>query len=150
LHLAAKHADVIKGAIPINAPVLISSPDLVGLALDPAMPEFIPGIGSDIKAPGSKELAYAQVPVAALKQTYVLVAVTRDLLPRIKCPTLAIQAREDHVVDPSNGPRIVRLIGANRVELLWLENSYHVAALDNDKGLIAERAVAFIKSIAGR
>jgi len=150
LYAAAKHGDVIKGAIPINGTVQIDNADLAGLALDPAMPDTVPGIGSDIKAPGVTELAYSQVPVPSLKQVYALAAVTRDLLPRIKCPTLVIQSREDHVVSPTNGPRIVRLLGASRVELLWLENSYHVATLDNDKDLIAQRAGAFIKSIAGR
>ncbi len=150
LYSAAQHAGVIKGAIPINATVQIGSADLAGLALAPGMPETVPGIGSDIKAPGVTELAYSQVPVAALRQVYSLAAVTRDLLPRIQCPTLVIQSRIDHVVDPSNGPRIVRLIGAKRVQLLWLDESYHVATLDNDKELIAEQAVAFIRSIAGR
>lgn len=150
LYTAAQHAGVIKGAIPINATVQIGSADLAGLALAPGMPETVPGIGSDIKAPGVTELAYSQVPVPALRQVYSLAAVTRDLLPRIQCPTLVIQSRVDHVVDPSNGPRIVRLIGAKRVQLLWLDDSYHVATLDNDKALIAAEAVTFIKSIAGR
>ena len=150
LYSAAQHAGVIKGAIPINATVQIGSPDLAGLALAPGMPETVPGIGSDIKAPGVTELAYSQVPVAALRQVYSLAAVTRDLLPRIQCPTLVIQSRVDHVVDPANGPRIVRLIGAKRVALLWLDDSYHVATLDNDKALIAAEVVAFIQSIAGR
>jgi len=150
LYTAAKHADVIKGAIPINATVQINSPDLAGLALDATMPATVPGIGSDIKAPGVVELAYKEVPVPALRQIYSLVGVTRDLLPRISCPTLVIQSREDHVVDPRNGPRIVRLVGASRIELLWLDNSYHVATLDNDKDLIAQKTVAFIRSIAGR
>ena len=39
LYTAAKHADVINGVIPINAPLQIGSPDLAGLALDPAMPK---------------------------------------------------------------------------------------------------------------
>lgn len=150
LYTAARHAGVIRGAIPINAVVQIDSADLAGLALDPAMPELVPGIGSDIKAPGVTELAYSQVPVAALKQLYSLVGVTHDLLPRITCPTLVIQSREDHVVKPANAPRIVGRIGASRVELQWLDNSYHVATLDNDQGLIAQRTVAFIHSIAGR
>ena len=150
LYTAAKHPDVIKGAIPINGTVLINSPDLAGLALDPAAPETVPGIGSDIKAPGVTELAYSEVPVAAIRQIYSLVGATRDLLPRIQCPTLVIQSRQDQVVEPSNGPRIVRLIGAKRVELLWLDDSYHVATLDNDKDLIAQHCVAFIRSIAGR
>ena len=39
---------------------------------------------------------------------------------------------------------------SDKAELLWLENSFHVATLDNDKDLIAERSVAFIRAIAGR
>ena len=150
LYTAAKHGDVIKGAISINGIVQVDIPDLAGLALDTAVPEMIPGVGSDIKDPNSKELAYAELPVAAIRQIYVLAAVTRDLLPRIKCPTLVIQSRDDHVVNPRNGPRIVRLVGSSRVELLWLDNSFHVATLDHDKDLIAERTAAFIKAIAGR
>ena len=150
LYTAAKHADVIRGAIPINATVRINSADLAGLALDPNAPATVPGIGSDIKAPGVVELAYKEVPVAALRQIYSLVGVTHDLLPRISCPTLVIQSREDHVVEPSNGPRIVKRIGASRVNLLWLDHSYHVATLDNDKDLIAQQTVAFIRSVAGR
>ncbi len=72
------------------------------------------------------------------------------MLPRITCPTLVITSREDHVVDPKNGPRIASGVGSNRVEMVWLENSYHVATIDNDKALIAQLAIAFIRSIAGR
>jgi carboxylesterase len=150
LYTAAKHADVICGAITINAPVQIGSADLAGLALDPNMPELIPGVGSDIKAPGVKELAYEQLPVAAIKQIYLLAAVTRDLLPRVTCPALVMQSRDDHVVQPSNGPAIVSLLGSNRAELKWLENSFHVATLDNDQHLICESTAAFIRSISGQ
>jgi carboxylesterase len=150
LYTAAKHGDVIRGAVSINAPMQIASPDLAGLALDPQMPEMIPGVGSDIKDPESKELAYAQLPVAALKQIYALTAVTQDLLPRVTCPTLVMQSRDDHVVNPENARHIVRQLGSSRVELLWLENSFHVATLDHDKTLIARKAAAFIASIAGR
>jgi carboxylesterase len=150
LHTAAKHADVIKGAIPINAAVQLSSPDMAGLAFGRGLPDTVPGIGSDIKDPNSKELAYAEVPVVAFRQVYALMAATHDLLPRVKCPTLVITAREDHVVSPTNGPLIAGKVGANRVEMAWLENSYHVATIDNDKALIARLAIDFIKSIAGR
>jgi carboxylesterase len=147
LYTAAKHADVIQGAITINAPVLIGSPDLAGLALDPAAPELIPGVGSDIKAPNTKELAYEHLPVATLRQLYALTAVTRDLLPRVRCPALVIQSREDHLVHAANASTIVSQLGSSRIEMLWLNDSYHVATLDNDKDLIAQRATAFIRSI---
>lgn len=147
LYTAAQHAGTILGAISINAPVRVGSPDLAGLALNALAPAFIPGVGSDIKDPGSKELAYAELPIASLRQLYALASVTRDLLPRITCPTLVMQSREDHLVHPDNARRIVREIGASRIELQWLDNSYHVATLDHDKALIAARTTAFIQSI---
>jgi len=150
LFSAASHGDLIKGAITINAVVHIGSPDMAGLAFGRGLPDTVPGIGSDIKDPDSKELAYPVVPVPAFRQVYALAAVTQDLLPRVKCPTLVITSREDHVVDPGNGPSIVAGVGASRVELVWLENSYHVATLDHDKALIARLAIDFIRSIAGR
>lgn len=148
LYTAAQHADTVLGAISINAPVRIGSPDLAGLAFLAQAPLTIPGVGSDIKDPGSKELAYAELPVPALRQLYALAAVTRDLLPRITCPTLVMQSREDHLVQPKNARRIVRELGSSRIELQWLDNSYHVATLDHDKDLIAARTAAFIASIA--
>jgi carboxylesterase len=150
LFTAATHADVIKGAIPINAVVQIGNPDMASLAFGKGLPESVPGIGSDVKDPDSKELAYPVVPVPAVRQVYALAAVTHDLLPRIQCPTLVITSREDHVVNPANAARIAGGVGSGRVEMAWLENSYHVATIDNDKALIARLAIAFIKSIAGR
>ncbi|WP_088278835.1 carboxylesterase [Ideonella sp. A 288] len=150
LYTAATHAGVIRGAIPINAVVQIGNPDMAGVAFGHGLPDTVPGIGSDIKKPGITEVAYREVPVPAFRQVYALAAVTHDLLPRVTCPTLVIQSREDHVVQPSNGPRIASGVGSKRVELLWLDDSYHVATLDNDKELIAREAIAFIRSIAGR
>jgi carboxylesterase len=144
LYTAAKHADVIRGVIPINGVVHIDNPDMAGIAFDRAMPANVPGISSDVKAPDIKELAYAEVPVSAFRQVYALAAVTRDLLAKIQCPVLVMQSREDHVVKPANGPLIVAGVGSNSVELLWLEDSYHVATIDNDRQLIAQRAIAFI------
>ena len=145
---AARHPGVIRGAIPINAVVRIGSADRAALAFggDPAA--MLPGIGSDIKDPAARELAYAEVPQHCLAELYMLTGVTADLLGRITCPTLVMQSRDDHVVDPANARLIASSLGAGRVELLWLDNSYHVATLDHDAALIAERAVRFIGSVA--
>ncbi len=150
LYTAAKHADIIKGAVPINAAVQLNSADMAGAALDAHMPATVPGIGSDIKKPGVVELAYKEVPVPAFRQAYALFSVTHDLLPKVTCPVLVIQSRDDHVVDPSNGPRIVRRLGSSRIDLRWLNDSYHVATLDNDLPLICSETLAFIRGITGR
>jgi carboxylesterase len=147
LYMAAVYPEVFKGVITINAAVQLETPELAIMALDPQAPIHIPGIGSDIKDPNSKELAYLEVPVASLKEAYALSCVTQDLLPKIKCPVLVITSRDDHVVSPTNGRLIPNRLIVNRIESLWLDNSYHVATIDNDKDLICERAHGFISSI---
>lgn len=146
LYLAGAYPGQVAGIIPINAAITLNSPDLAGLAFHPAAPPAVPGVGSDIKKPGVTELAYPVVPVPAVRQLYALMAVTRELLPRITCPALVVTSREDHVVPPMNGPLIVELLGSTDKRLLWLEESYHVATLDNDKERIAEETLAFIRA----
>jgi carboxylesterase len=91
------------------------------------------------------ELAYPVVPVPAIRQLYALMGVTRELLPRVTCPTLVFQSRDDHVVNPDNGPYIVEHVGTADKRLVWLDHSYHVATLDNDKELIASETLRFIQ-----
>lgn len=145
LYLSAMYPQVIAGVIPVNGAIFLNSPDLAGLAYLPGAPEVVPGVGSDIRQPGIVELAYPVVPVPAIRQIMALMAVTRELLPRVACPALIIHSREDHVVPPANGPYIMENICSQDKELLWLNNSYHVATLDNDKELIAERSLDFIR-----
>ncbi len=144
---AARHAGILRGAVPINAVVQLDSADLAGLAFGGDLAAQLPGIGSDIKDPAARELAYPTVPIRCVAELYALTAVTRDLLGRVTCPVLVVQSREDHVVKPANARLIASSLGSGRVELFWLDNSYHVATLDHDAGLIAARTVAFIRSV---
>lgn len=149
LYSAARRPGLIRGAVTINAAVRVGGPAMAGLVFDRAAPAFVPGIGSDIKAPGVKELAYPEVPVRCFGDALLLASVTHELLPTVTCPALVITSREDHVVDPSNGPLIAQRLGSSRIELSWLDDSYHVATLDNDLDRIARETVAFVRSIAG-
>lgn len=148
LYMAAIYPDLIQGAIPINGAVFLDNPDFAGLSFMRHAPPIIPGVGSDIKKPGIEELVYPVVPVPAIRQIYALMGVTRELLPRIICPTLIFQSVEDHIVNPGNGPYILEHISAEEKQLRWLENSYHVATQDNDKEFIAAETVAFIRQHA--
>jgi carboxylesterase len=88
-------------------------------------------------------LAYAELPVSCIREAFVLLAGTGDLLHRIKCPLLAVQSRVDHVVPPANGQRILSTVSSDIVRALWLDNSFHVATLDNDRQLIADSIGSF-------
>lgn len=146
LYLAGMYPGVFSGAIPINAALFLNSPALAGLAFAKDAPAVIPGVGSDIQQPGITEMAYPVIPVPALRHLYALMAVTRELITRITCPVLVFQSRADHVVPPPNGEAILSGVTSAEKRLVWLENSYHVATLDNDRELIASESVKFIRA----
>lgn len=148
LYLAATYPRTFAGVAPINGAVFLKNPGLAGLAFSLGLPETVPGVGSDIKQPGSVELAYPVIPVPAVRHLYALMGATRDLLPNIVCPLLAFQSREDHVVPPDNAPVILEGVSSVDKSLVWLENSYHVATLDNDREGIATRLLEFIKRLS--
>lgn len=146
LYLAAMYPNVVSGVVPINASVFLNKPDFARLAFMADAPQMIPGCGSDIQDPTEKEVVYSVIPVPAIRQFYALMGATRDLLPRVVCPTLIFQSRQDHVVHPDNAPFILERVCAREKELVWLENSYHVATLDHDKDLIGHRMLDFIRT----
>lgn len=148
LYFGATRPDLIRGIAPINACVFLDNPDLARIVFDPQAPPTVPGVGSDIKAEGVEELVYPEVPVPPLESFMAIMRVTDDLLPAITAPALVVQSLEDHVVPPENGPYILDRLGSADKDLIRLENSYHVATLDNDKDLIAERTIRFIRERA--
>ena len=148
LNLAARCPDLVAAIAPVAAAAGILTDAFAGvLAMNPP-PTRIPGIGSDIKAPGVQELAYAEVPVPCMREVSVLISLTRDLMHKITCPALVIHSREDHIVPAANAMEIVKTISSDDIRLLWLNNSYHVATLDNDKDLIVDRVGGFFSEIA--
>lgn len=144
LYCAALRPELIHGMVLINACVSLRDPELSRLVFDKDAPATVPGVGSDIKASGVKELAYPEIPIPAVKEFMALMRATDDLLPIIETPTLMFQSLEDHVVPPENGPYIQENLGSRYKQLARLENSYHVATLDNDANYIAEQTVRFI------
>lgn len=148
LNLAARFPALVAGIVPINGCGGRLSAEMSELVLAGDAPDRVAGIGSDIKAEGVVELAYPEVPVKCVRDANALMGATGNLLHKVECPTLIIQSRQDHVLPPSNGPLILQGISSRDARILWLENSYHVATLDNDRDLIVERTGRFIAEVA--
>ncbi|MBP1950487.1 alpha/beta hydrolase [Virgibacillus litoralis] len=144
----AENSSSIKGIMPINAAVHM--PDLIKTydSLRDTKTRFVDGIGSDIKQKGVEELAYAKTPVKSMKELIALSMIVRGNLSKVETPAMIFSSTVDHVVPPENSQEIYDSISSNDRELVKLENSYHVATLDNDKELIAEKCVEFVKGIS--
>jgi carboxylesterase len=147
-YLGERYADEIAGLMPINAAVAKLNPLMPLTPIVKYVLKTIPGVGSDIKDPDAQESCYEKVPVPAAAELYQLMKTTKADIARIAAPILIFSSREDHVVDTSNGPFILEHVSSTDKELVWLENSYHVATLDNDSQLIIDSCVEFIQRLS--
>jgi carboxylesterase len=146
LYAAAMHPEWVTGVATVNAAIFLNNPEMAALAFAENPPASYGGGAPDFKKQGVVEVCYPFVPVPPLRHLYALEVVTRELLPRVTCPTLVFQSREDFAVPPANGPFILEQISATDKQLVWLEDSYHVATLDNDQPLIVEQTLQFIQN----
>jgi carboxylesterase len=68
-------------------------------------------------------------------------------LPEVKQPLLLIRSREDHVVPATSSATILERVSTPDPVELVLEDSYHVATLDNEAETIFKRSVEFIHQV---
>jgi carboxylesterase len=108
-----------------------------------------PGIANDIKKPGVEEHGYTRTPLKAAHAMFTEWKRLRADLPRVTQPILLFRSAEDHVVDPSSASIIASQVSSQDVTERILENSYHVATLDNDAPRIFEESAAFIRRVTG-
>jgi carboxylesterase len=108
-----------------------------------------PSIGGDIKKAGETEPAYNRTPVIAFVSLQKLWKLTLDDLAKITCPVLMYRSREDHVVEPLSGRLLIERATGTTVREVVLENSYHVATMDNDAPAIFAGSVQFTRDVLG-
>ncbi|MGH3369664.1 MAG: alpha/beta hydrolase [Nocardioidaceae bacterium] len=147
LRLAEQRGQEVAGLVVVN-PGLSSYSRLVPLrhVLKHVVPST-PAIKNDIKKPGQDELAYDRVPTRAASSMVDAWQVVIEELPKVTQPLLMFRSAEDHVVPPSSSQLILRRVSSRDVSERILENSYHVATLDNDAPAIFEESVQFIRRV---
>ncbi|MCW2777592.1 MAG: putative esterase/lipase [Frankiales bacterium] len=145
LRLAEERGDQLAGLVLVNASLASERNDVKLVPLLSRVLSSMPGIASDVKKPGVTELAYDRVPLAAMASLTRAWPVVRRDLSRISCPVLVYRSREDHVVEPVSGRLLLEGLAGGRVEERVLEDSYHVATLDNDAPAIFAGSLAFVE-----
>jgi carboxylesterase len=144
----AEHHPEIRGLALVNPfidPPAESFRDVLRGLLDSGT-EVAPGVGSDIAKEGVTELAYDGSPVGAALSLFEGIDDTAAHLGRISCPVLLLSSRNDHVVPSSSGDVLCAGV-SGPIDRVWLENSFHVATLDNDAEEITSRVLAFVGSV---
>lgn len=143
LRVAALHP--VAGVAVVNPGLSFDDPRAKYSGLLKYLLKSVPAIGDDIKAPGISEEAYTRTPVAAVHELSQLFTDTISLLPRVTAPTVVFRSTVDHVVPDSSLEILREGIGSTDVQVISLENSYHVATMDNDAPLIFSESANFFR-----
>ena len=147
LRLAADHPDRVAGVVVVNPALATKRLDVKLLpVLKHLVPSF-PGIANDIKKPGVQEHGYDRTPLKAVHSMMRAWPILVADLPKITAPVLYFRSTEDHVVDEATEPLILSGISSRDVTVTRLENSFHVATLDNDAELIYADTAAFVARV---
>ena len=148
LALAQEHGRDVAGLMVVNPMIASRRKDVKLLpVLKHVVPAF-PAIGNDIKKPGQDEIAYPKTPLKAVASLFASLPRLRDRLDQVTQPVIFFHSPEDHVVDSSSREAILARISSRDLEEVVLEDSYHVATLDNDAPTIFERSAEFIHRLA--
>jgi carboxylesterase len=146
IRLAEQRPDDVDGLVLVNPSLLTRRPDRHALPLlQLLVPSWTP-IGSDIKKPGMTELAYDRLPLKAAFSLSKLWLTTRTDLHKVTQPILVFRSTEDHVVEPDSCALLRQKVASTDVREVLLEDSYHVATLDNDAQTSFDGSLEFVRA----
>jgi len=145
LQLAQEHGPRISGLVLVNPAVKFDDPRTLLLPALKHVMGSLAGVSNDIKKQGVTELAYTRTPLkAAHSQLVAWQSVIRDL-PEVTQPVLLLRSSLDHVVPASSSTLILSRISSQDFAEVLLEDSYHVATIDNDAPRIFDESAKFIE-----
>jgi carboxylesterase len=148
LRLAEQRGDDVAGVVVANPSLFTTRKDAKLLPIARWVIRSFPPVGNDIKKQGVVEPAYDRLPVKAAYQLARLWKQTTADLPRLTQPLLVFTSRDDHVVEPANSERLMQQAASADKRQVVLEDSFHVATMDNDLPLIVSETLTFVRERA--
>ncbi|GAA1703711.1 alpha/beta hydrolase [Fodinicola feengrottensis] len=147
IRLAEQRPTEVAGIVLVNPSLTTLRKDAKFLPVLSQVVGSVAGIGSDIKKPGVKELAYARTPLRAANSLSHLWRLARTELPKVTSPVLLYRSQIDHVVESVNSQLLLDGVRSENVTEVVLKDSYHVATLDNDAETIFAGSAEFTRKL---
>ena len=149
LRLAELRPDDVDALVLVNPAIAMRDWQLRLLPVLKHLLPSTPGIGNDIKKPGTDEVGYQRTPLRALHTFVRAWPVVAADLGKVTAPLLVFRSTDDHVVDATSLPLIQQGVSSSVTEFVTLTDSYHVATLDFDAQLIFDRSADFLTQHLG-
>ncbi|MDL2267781.1 alpha/beta hydrolase, partial [Desulfovibrio sp. OttesenSCG-928-G15] len=84
-------------------------------------------------------------PGCILREMHRIADKVKKILPQVTTPALVVHAKEDEFAGPSNAYYVKEHIGGE-VELMILEDSYHLVTVDQERKKVAKATTMFCYS----
>jgi carboxylesterase len=169
MHLAANHPDKVQGValfsptlwingwampwytklfslVPCKAIAnLMHFPDVASLGIKcPRVREFV---RAALAASDGSEMGTTGTPAAMVLEHRWMVKAAKKILKRVTQPTLIVHSRQDDHADLNNATYLQREL-TGTVDLIVLEDSYHMITLDKERHVVVDRTKDFIARTA--
>lgn len=124
---------------------LMEFPDAASLGIKcPRVREFV---RAALAASDGSDLGTVGTPGAMLLEHRRLVSAAKKNLGKIDQPTLIVHSRQDDYANLNNATYVQSKLAA-AVDLVVLEDSYHMVTLDRERHVVVERTRLFVERIA--
>ena len=146
LRLAETQGSLVSGVVLVNPSLAADSPVIALAPVLKYVVKSVKSIGGDIKKPGAAERAVKRTPVASVATLPQMWRTTAASLASVTQPLLVFRSTVDHVVGQASMKVLITALPGTEVRPL--DDSYHVATLDNDAPEIFDGTLSFIQKHA--
>lgn len=91
------------------------------------------------------QFSYRKTPVQAFLSLQELIKQAKEELPRIDCPALIIQSKNDNTVRYSSANFIFEKLGSDEKKLIFLEKSGHIITLGQERKQVFQAVEDFLR-----
>ena len=107
-------------------------------------------VANEMDGRGISSVGAASIPIAWIFQAERLIKHVKCALPLVTAPTLLVHANDDDVASTRSPDFVADRVASSRVEQVRLSDSYHMITVDNQKQLVAEHTIRFIRDVLDR
>lgn len=129
----------------ISAPIYIANKRIKLLPIYRLFTNFVPKMRKRLPDRGEDySITYDVTPLSSLSSLLNLIKHVDALLPSVTVPTLVIQSRKEHTVEPESAQYIYDKLGSTEKQLVWLNKSGHIVTLDIERDTVFEMIGQFL------
>ena len=91
------------------------------------------------------EIGGNSIPLNKIQEGLKLINQTKKYIDSVHCPVLAIHAIEDEICSLKGAEEMFKKINSKKKEFIYLDDSYHLITIDNQRNLVYSETTLFMK-----